>query len=54
MLDYFATDIGKRHICLLYGLGGSGKTQIALKFLAEVKSTRYSPALRLNCLLTQL
>jgi hypothetical protein len=40
MLDYFATDMGKRHICLLYGLGGSGKTQIALKFLGEVDSTR--------------
>ncbi|KAJ7748713.1 hypothetical protein B0H14DRAFT_2983730, partial [Mycena olivaceomarginata] len=33
MDDYFSKDIGKRHIYVLHGLGGSGKTQIALKFL---------------------
>ncbi|KAJ7812582.1 FabD lysophospholipase-like protein, partial [Mycena olivaceomarginata] len=33
MKDYFSKDIGKRHVYVLYGLGGSGKTQIALKFL---------------------
>ncbi|KAJ7309207.1 FabD lysophospholipase-like protein, partial [Mycena albidolilacea] len=33
MDDCFSKDIGKRHIYVLHGLGGSGKTQIALKFL---------------------
>ncbi|KAJ7845248.1 FabD/lysophospholipase-like protein [Mycena olivaceomarginata] len=33
MDDYFSKDIGKRHVYVLHGLGGSGKTQIALKFL---------------------
>jgi hypothetical protein len=33
MKDYFSKDIGKRHVYVLHGLGGSGKTQIALKFL---------------------
>jgi Cdc6-like AAA superfamily ATPase len=42
MLDYFTKDVGKRHICLLYGLGGSGKTQTALKFISEVDTTRYA------------
>ncbi|KAJ7789637.1 hypothetical protein B0H14DRAFT_2626995 [Mycena olivaceomarginata] len=33
MAKYFSADPGQRHIYVLYGLGGSGKTQIALKFL---------------------
>ncbi|KAJ7841461.1 hypothetical protein B0H13DRAFT_1910291 [Mycena leptocephala] len=33
MDDYFSKDIGERHTYVLHGLGGSGKTQIALKFL---------------------
>ena len=33
MEEYFSKDIGERHIYVLHGLGGSGKTQIALKFL---------------------
>ncbi|KAJ7728980.1 hypothetical protein B0H14DRAFT_3621656 [Mycena olivaceomarginata] len=33
MAKYFSTDPGQRHTYVLYGLGGSGKTQIALKFL---------------------
>ncbi|KAF8176817.1 hypothetical protein K438DRAFT_1681728 [Mycena galopus ATCC 62051] len=33
MNEYFSRDIGARHVYVLYGLGGSGKTQIALKFL---------------------
>ncbi|KAJ7878262.1 FabD lysophospholipase-like protein, partial [Mycena leptocephala] len=33
MDEYFSKDIGERHIYVLHGLGGSGKTQIALKFL---------------------
>jgi hypothetical protein len=34
MDEYFSRDIGERHIYVLHGLGGSGKTQISLKFLA--------------------
>ncbi|KAF7345907.1 FabD/lysophospholipase-like protein [Mycena venus] len=33
MEEYFSRAHGQRHIYVLYGLGGSGKTQIALKFL---------------------
>ncbi|KAJ7697133.1 P-loop containing nucleoside triphosphate hydrolase protein [Mycena olivaceomarginata] len=33
MAKYFSTDPGQRHTYVLHGLGGSGKTQIALKFL---------------------
>jgi hypothetical protein len=44
---YFSLDIGKRHISLLHGLGGVGKTQICLKFLDETDKSRcdhsYSP-----------
>lgn len=40
MHQYFSQDIGRRHICLLHGLGGSGKTQIAFKFLDETDSSR--------------
>ncbi|KAJ7230934.1 hypothetical protein C8J57DRAFT_1481149 [Mycena rebaudengoi] len=39
---YFAQDIGNRHVSLLHGLGGSGKTQIALKFLHETQSDRFT------------
>ncbi|KAJ7860820.1 acyl transferase/acyl hydrolase/lysophospholipase [Mycena olivaceomarginata] len=42
MEDYFSKDIGKRHIYVLHGLGGSGKTQIALKFL-EMKNQHPTP-----------
>ncbi|KAJ7127906.1 acyl transferase/acyl hydrolase/lysophospholipase [Mycena epipterygia] len=33
MLKYFNTDVGQRHVLLLYGLGGAGKSQIAFKFV---------------------
>ncbi|KAF7345902.1 FabD/lysophospholipase-like protein [Mycena venus] len=33
MVECFSKDPGQRHIYVLHGLGGSGKTQIALKFL---------------------
>ncbi|KAJ7819756.1 FabD/lysophospholipase-like protein, partial [Mycena olivaceomarginata] len=33
MTEYFSKDIGTRHIYVLHGLGGSGKSQISLKFL---------------------
>ncbi|KAJ7121178.1 hypothetical protein C8R44DRAFT_853416 [Mycena epipterygia] len=43
MHQYFATT-GKQDIFLLHGLGGAGKTQIALKFISEStsKSEKYS------------
>ncbi|KAJ7272229.1 P-loop containing nucleoside triphosphate hydrolase protein [Mycena rebaudengoi] len=43
MHAYFSQDIGKRHVCLLHGLGGAGKTQICLKFLNETGKSRYDP-----------
>ncbi|KAJ7278926.1 hypothetical protein C8J57DRAFT_1465179 [Mycena rebaudengoi] len=42
MHHYFAQDVGIRHVSLLHGLGGSGKTQIALKFLHETQSDRFT------------
>ncbi|KAJ7120145.1 P-loop containing nucleoside triphosphate hydrolase protein [Mycena epipterygia] len=38
MHQYFMQTTGKQDIFLLHGLGGSGKTQIALKFIAESTS----------------
>ncbi|KAJ7881694.1 hypothetical protein B0H13DRAFT_2540395 [Mycena leptocephala] len=35
MHQYFTTDTGKQHIYVLHGLGGAGKTQIALKFIKQ-------------------
>ncbi|KAJ7438583.1 hypothetical protein FB451DRAFT_1378166 [Mycena latifolia] len=35
MSEYFNTSIGQRHIFLLHGLGGSGKSQIAFKFVEQ-------------------
>ncbi|KAJ6483196.1 P-loop containing nucleoside triphosphate hydrolase protein [Mycena sanguinolenta] len=35
MHQFFAQDIQKQKIYVLYGLGGAGKTQIALKFIQE-------------------
>ncbi|KAJ7705167.1 hypothetical protein B0H16DRAFT_1482390 [Mycena metata] len=35
MHQFFDTDWGNQHIYVLYGLGGAGKTQIALKFIEE-------------------
>ncbi|KAJ7105279.1 acyl transferase/acyl hydrolase/lysophospholipase, partial [Mycena epipterygia] len=33
MTEYFNMDVGRRHVFLLYGLGGAGKSQIAFKFV---------------------
>ncbi|KAJ7480563.1 hypothetical protein FB451DRAFT_1365055 [Mycena latifolia] len=41
MYQYFTEGVGKQHIYVLYGLGGSGKTQIALKFIDE-SASRFS------------
>ncbi|KAJ7452292.1 P-loop containing nucleoside triphosphate hydrolase protein, partial [Mycena latifolia] len=38
MTQDFNTGIGRRHIFLLHGLGGSGKSQIAFKFVEESTS----------------
>ncbi|KAJ7800793.1 hypothetical protein B0H14DRAFT_1686358 [Mycena olivaceomarginata] len=38
---FFTSDMGNQHIYVLYGLGGAGKTQIALKFINE-SSSRFS------------
>ncbi|KAJ7106967.1 P-loop containing nucleoside triphosphate hydrolase protein [Mycena epipterygia] len=38
MHQYFLQPTGKQHIYLLHGLGGAGKTQIALKFIEESSS----------------
>ncbi|KAJ7479539.1 hypothetical protein FB451DRAFT_1556471 [Mycena latifolia] len=35
MTEYFNTDVGRRHIFLLHGLGGAGKSQLAFKFVEE-------------------
>jgi hypothetical protein len=35
MHQYFTEVSGETHISLLYGLGGTGKTQIGLKFIQE-------------------
>ncbi|KAJ7289415.1 P-loop containing nucleoside triphosphate hydrolase protein, partial [Mycena rebaudengoi] len=42
MHAYFSQDIGKRHVSLLHGLGGAGKTQICLKFLDETDKSRFT------------
>ena len=41
MDEYFSKDIGERHKYVLHGLGGSGKTEIALKFLD--RANRHQP-----------
>jgi hypothetical protein len=33
MNKYFSTDLGERHVFVLHGLGGIGKSQIVLKFI---------------------
>ncbi|KAJ7927299.1 hypothetical protein B0H13DRAFT_2265646 [Mycena leptocephala] len=39
MHQYFNQSLGKQQIYVLYGLGGAGKTQISLKFIAESSHT---------------
>ncbi|KAJ6545997.1 hypothetical protein DFH09DRAFT_1282001 [Mycena vulgaris] len=38
MHQFFTQDLNNQHIFLLHGLGGAGKTQIALKFIEESSS----------------
>ncbi|KAJ7660452.1 FabD lysophospholipase-like protein [Mycena rosella] len=35
MTEYFNTGVGRRHIFVLHGLGGAGKSQLAFKFVEE-------------------
>ncbi|KAJ7252022.1 P-loop containing nucleoside triphosphate hydrolase protein [Mycena rebaudengoi] len=39
---YFLQDIGRRHVSVLHGLGGAGKTQICLKFMDESDKSRFT------------
>jgi hypothetical protein len=39
MRAYFSGNIGKRHVFVLYGLGGAGKSQITFKFVEECQVT---------------
>ncbi|KAF7368056.1 FabD/lysophospholipase-like protein [Mycena sanguinolenta] len=41
MQDFFALNIGTQNIYVLHGLGGAGKTQIALKFITD-SGSRFS------------
>ncbi|KAJ7474349.1 P-loop containing nucleoside triphosphate hydrolase protein [Mycena latifolia] len=41
MQQYFSQDLDQQHIYVLHGLGGAGKTQIALKFIQQ-SASRFS------------
>ena len=49
MHAYFSHDVGKRHVFVLYGLGGAGKSQISFKFIEEcqvdAETSRYATSL---------
>ena len=38
MEHFFSQDLGKQRVYVLYGLGGVGKTQTALKFIEQSHS----------------
>ncbi|KAK7028418.1 FabD/lysophospholipase-like protein, partial [Favolaschia claudopus] len=40
MHQFFGRNQGSRHIFVLYGLGGSGKSQLALKFVQEAQANK--------------
>ena len=45
MCQYFDTDRKSQHVFVLHGLGGSGKSQLAFKFLEDSKTVqRYDSA----------
>jgi hypothetical protein len=50
MHAYFSDNLGKRHVFVLHGLGGAGKSQIAFKFVEECRvdaeTNRYALTLR--------
>src|SRR5271170_5350971 len=47
---YFSENLGRRHVFVLHGLGGAGKSQIAFQFVEECRldaeTNRYAPSLR--------
>jgi len=55
MHAYFSDNLGKRHVFVLHGLGGAGKSQIAFKFVEECRvdaeTNRYALSLRQICML---
>ena len=47
--NYFNSESASQRIFVLHGLGGSGKSQIAFKFIQESKGKRYaSLSIKLN------
>ena len=55
MHAYFFHDVGKRHVFVLYGLGGAGKSQISFKFIEEcqfdAETSRYVASISHSCVL---
>ena len=55
MHAYFSDNLGKRHVFVLHGLSGAGKSQIAFKFVEEcqvdAKTSRYARSMRQICML---
>lgn len=49
---YFDLDIQSKHVFVLHGLGGSGKTQLALKFTEECQSNNRYERTELESTLT--
>ncbi|KAJ7105312.1 P-loop containing nucleoside triphosphate hydrolase protein, partial [Mycena epipterygia] len=48
MAEYFNMDVGRRHVFLLHGLGGAGKSQIAFKYFFLKKQLDMFSILRLG------
>jgi putative protein kinase ArgK-like GTPase of G3E family len=42
MHAFFSTNVGKRHVLALHGLGGAGKSQTAYKFIEESQAQQAS------------
>ncbi|KAJ6472003.1 hypothetical protein C8R45DRAFT_908206 [Mycena sanguinolenta] len=53
MHQFFAEDTGKQKIYVLYGLGGAGKTQIALKFIEEWSQLSFTDRLLVDASTTE-
>jgi len=43
MREYFFNNLGKRHVLVLYGLGGAGKSQTAFKFIDACQVENQDP-----------
>ena len=50
MRAYFSDNVGRRHVFVLHGLGGAGKSQISFKFVEEcqvdAEPSRYAAYVR--------